>query len=79
MKARIYISLKNGVFDPNANAIESSLVNLGFNDINNLKIGKFIDIDIANDNMEEATEQLTKMCDKLLANNVIEDYKIELK
>jgi phosphoribosylformylglycinamidine synthase len=79
MKARIHITLKSGVLDPQGKAIQSSLGALGFSDVENVRQGKYIELDISADDRAKAYEQLTQMCDKLLANTVIENYTIDLE
>jgi phosphoribosylformylglycinamidine synthase, purS protein len=78
MKAKIFITLKEGVLDPQGKAIAQSLNNLGFIGINDVRQGRLIEIDIDKKNSLSASEELEKMCQKLLANTVIEDYKIEI-
>jgi phosphoribosylformylglycinamidine synthase len=74
MKRRIFITLKNGVLDPQGKAIHHALQGLGFEGVNDVRQGKLIEIDVA----EGTTElQLEEMCKKLLANTVIENYRIE--
>jgi phosphoribosylformylglycinamidine synthase len=79
MKARIHITLKSGVLDPQGKAIQSSLGSLGFAGIENVRQGKYIELDIAADDRAAANQQLTQMCEKLLANTVIENYTIDLE
>ena len=76
MKVRIHISLKNGVLDPQGKAIENSLTNLGFDKVENVRQGKFIELDINEDDPLQAHKQATDMCEKLLANTVIENYQV---
>ena len=78
MKATIYISLKNGVLDPQGKAIENALGQLGFNGVDNVRQGKMIELDLADMNASEARKQLEEMCEKLLANTVIENFDIRL-
>jgi len=78
MKVRIHISLKNGVLDPQGKAIENSLTNLGFDKVKNVRQGKFIELDITEDDPLQAHKQATDMCEKLLANTVIENYQVDL-
>ena len=78
MKIRVHVTLKNGVLDPQGKAISNALGNLGFAGINNVRQGKFIEIDVAEDNPDKAREAAEAMCRKLLANTVIEDYQIDL-
>ena len=77
MKARIFVTLKEGVLDPQGQAIQGGLASLGFDGIESVRQGKVIDIELHNGHDAEA--RLTEMCEKLLANTVIEDYRIELE
>ena len=79
MKVQIHISLKNGVLDPQGKAIENSLINLGFDKIENVRQGKLIELDIDESDPVEAQKQATEMCERLLANTVIESYRVDLK
>ena len=78
MKVIINISLKNGVLDPEGQAIKNSLLNLGFKDFNNIRIGKQIILDIDKINKSEVLEEANNMCKTILANTVIENYKIDI-
>ena len=78
MKVQIHISLKNGVLDPQGKAIENALTNLGFDKVGNVRQGKLIELDIDEDDPVEARKQATEMCEKLLANTVIENYRVDL-
>lgn len=78
MKARVTVTLKNGVLDPQGNAIEGSLEALSFQGVNSVRQGKIFDVDLDTDNADEAREALTVMCERLLANTVIEDFEISL-
>ena len=78
MKATVKITLKYGVLDPQGKAIEKSLVQLGFSGVNEVRQGKLIELDIDADTPEAAEKQITEMCEKLLANTVIENYDIQL-
>lgn len=73
MKVRIYISLKHGVLDPQGKATHNALANMGFDGVNDVRCGRVIDLDIAN---TLGDDDITKMCEKLLANTVIEDFSI---
>ena len=79
MKARVHISLKPGVLDPQGKAIGHALNNLGFEAVGEVRQGKLIDIELADKDESRARASLKAMCEKLLANNVIEKYEIELK
>ena len=79
MKALITITLKNGVLDPQGKAIEGALHALGFGEVANVRQGKLIELDISGADDAEARNQLEDMCEKLLANTVIENYTIEIR
>ena len=78
MKATIYISLKNGVLDPQGKAIENALGQLGFDGVENVRQGKMIELELADTDANQAHDRLQEMCEKLLANTVIENYDIRL-
>ncbi|MED5368550.1 MAG: phosphoribosylformylglycinamidine synthase subunit PurS [Pseudomonadota bacterium] len=78
MKATVKITLKYGVLDPQGKVIEKSLVQFGFSGVNEVRQGKLIELDIDADTPEAAEKQITEMCEKLLANTVIENYDIQL-
>lgn len=77
MKAKIHITLKNGVLDPQGAAIESALDHMGFAGVN-ARVGKFIELDLQETNAEKAKKAVEQMCEKLLANTVIEKYSVEM-
>ncbi|MEO9470365.1 phosphoribosylformylglycinamidine synthase subunit PurS [Parasphingorhabdus sp.] len=74
MKLKIFVTLKNGVLDPQGKAIHHALESLDFQGVNDVRAGKLIELDV-DDNMSDA--DITKMCEKLLANTVIENFEIE--
>ena len=78
MKAIVNIGLKQGVLDPAGKAVHHALTSLHFDDVNNVRIGKQIVIDLNTDDEKKAKDDVTKMCEELLANTVIEDYEIEI-
>jgi phosphoribosylformylglycinamidine synthase subunit PurS len=78
MKARIRITLKNGVLDPQGKAIQNALAGLGFEGVEEVRQGKYIEIDLAAGDEAAARAEVEKMCQELLANTVIEDYAFEL-
>jgi phosphoribosylformylglycinamidine synthase PurS subunit len=78
MKAKIRITLKKGVLDPQGKAIEGALGSLGFTDVENVRQGKYIELEMAETDAEKARSQIRSMCEKLLANTIIENYDIEL-
>lgn len=77
MKARIRITLKNGVLDPQGKAIQNALGSLGFAGVEEVRQGKYIEIDLAERDEARAREQVERMCRDLLANTVIESYTYE--
>ena len=78
MKARVHITLKNGVLDPQGKAIGHALGSLGFTGVGDVRQGKFIELEIKETDTAKAKAQVKEMCEKLLANTVIEDYRIDV-
>ena len=78
MKASVYITLKPAVLDPQGQATAATLGRLGFDEVGGVRIGKFIEVELDTEDREAARARLAEMCDKLLANTVIEDYRIEI-
>ncbi len=78
MKARVLITLKTGVLDPQGKAVQKALGTLGFDGVDNVRQGKVIEIDLTETDETAAYAKVSNMCDKLLANTVIENYQIEL-
>ena len=78
MKARVTIMLKDGVLDPQGEAIKQALTSLEYNKVNSVRQGKVIDLDLNESSEEAAIDSIQEMCEKLLANTVIENYKIKL-
>ena len=76
MKFKINIFLKKGVLDPEGKAIENALLNNGYNNVNDVRVGKTISLNIKSDIKSDALEQVTLMCKEMLVNNVIEDFEI---
>ena len=74
MKLRIFVTLKSGVLDPQGKAIHKALDGLGFGGINDVRAGKLIELDVADDTSDASIDE---MCRKLLANTVIENYRVE--
>ena len=79
MKARVFVTLKNGVLDPQGKAIGNALHHLGFSGVGAVRQGKVIDLDLEEADKTKAHARLKDMCEQLLANTVIEKYEIELK
>jgi len=78
MKARIHVYLKTGVLDPQGKAIANALGNLGFDGVQDVRQGKLIEVDLETSDRQAAQAEVEAMCQKLLANTVIENYAIEL-
>lgn len=78
MKARVIVTLKNGVLDPQGQAIEGSLAGLGFAGVNSVRQGKVFDVELSATDPVSAKSELESMCEKLLANTVIENYAVEI-
>ena len=77
-QARIYITLRPSVLDPAGTAVESGLKQMGYTEVESVRIGKYIELQLKANNEEEANQHLDRMCDRLLANTVIENYRFEL-
>lgn len=79
IKARIHVTLKSGILDPQGRTIRQSLETLGFSNVADVRVGKFLEIELNQDDPAEAEAQLKAMCETLLANTVIEEYRYELE
>lgn len=79
MLAKVYVTLKNGVLDPQGKAVQHSLESIGHKGVQDVRIGKFIEIKLADMPKAEAEKKVKEMCEKLLANTVIENYKFEIE
>ena len=78
MRVKIFVSLKNGVLDPQGNAIERSLHSLGYKEVHDVRVGKYLELDVDAPSRDAAELRVREMCDRLLANTVIEDYRFEI-
>lgn len=78
MKARVHITLKNGVLDPQGKAIQHALGALGFTGVDDVRQGKYIELDLAETDKAKAQANVEEMCKKLLSNMVIENYSIDI-
>lgn len=78
MKARVHVTLKPGVLDPQGKAIGQALRHLGFSGVDDVRQGKYFELALTTDDARTAREELDAMCRKLLANTVIEDYSIDI-
>ena len=76
MKIKVIVTLKNGVLDPQGKAIQQALNGMNFKNINEVRQGKYFDIEVNESDENKAKSQVDEMCKKLLANLVIEDFKI---
>jgi len=76
MKVKVIVTLKNGVLDPQGKAIQQTLNGMNFSEVKEVRQGKYFDIDVSTSDEKEAKTKAEEMCKKLLANLVIEDYKI---
>ena len=79
MKAKVHITLKNGVLDPQGKAVQHALSSLGFGGVNDVRQGKFVELEIAETDPAKARASVEQMCKTLLANTVIENYSVELE
>jgi phosphoribosylformylglycinamidine synthase len=77
LKARVYVTLKRGVLDPQGKAVCSGLHQLGYREVTDVRIGKYMEVTLGGLPRQEAEKRLQAMCEKLLANPVIEDYRFE--
>jgi phosphoribosylformylglycinamidine synthase PurS subunit len=78
MKARVTVTLKTSVLDPQGKAIEGALKSLGFGGIESVRQGKVFDLEVAGSDKAKAEAEIKQMCEKLLANTVIESYRVEI-
>ncbi len=78
MKARVHVTLKSGVLDPQGEAVRHALGSLGFGGVGEVRIGKVIEVELAETDPAAAEAEVRAMCEKLLANTVIENYAVEI-
>ena len=78
MKAKIHVTLKQGILDPQGKAIEHALDSLGFKNADNVRVGKYVELDLNQTDKIKAETEEKAMCEKLLANTIIEEYRYEL-
>jgi len=79
MKAKVYVTLKSGVLDPQGKAVMGALKSMSFDEVSDVRIGKFMELELTGVSRETAEERIGEMCEKLLANTVIENYRIEIE
>jgi phosphoribosylformylglycinamidine synthase len=78
VKAKIHVTLKQGILDPQGKAIEHALDSLGFKHAANVRVGKYVELDLPEQDKVKAEAEVKQMCEKLLANTIIEEYRYEL-
>ena len=79
MIAKIHITFKNGVLDPQGKAVHNALKDLGYNEVSEIQMGKYLELKMDGVSREEAENRVTEMCEKLFANTVIESYRFTLE
>ncbi len=79
MLAKIHITFKNGVLDPQGKAVHHALKDLGYNEVSGIQMGKYLELQLDGISGEEAQNRVTEMCEKLFANTVIESYRFTLE
>lgn len=78
MKAKVYVTLKKSVLDPQGKAVQQALSSLGFGDVQGVRMGKYIELELGTADKAQAEQKIKAMCEKLLANTVIEEFRYEL-
>jgi phosphoribosylformylglycinamidine synthase len=79
MKAKVYVTIKENVLDPQGTAVQGALHTMGFAEVGSVRIGKYLEVELDTNDKAEAEARVKTMCEKLLANVVVEDYRIELE
>jgi phosphoribosylformylglycinamidine synthase PurS subunit len=79
MNAKVYVTLKKGILDPQGKTVKHALDNLGFKGVQDVRIGKYMEVTLEEGTAVETEKTVTSMCEKLLANTVIEDYRVEVE
>jgi phosphoribosylformylglycinamidine synthase PurS subunit len=79
LQVKVYITPKQGVLDPQGRAVEQSLRSLGFDNVGQVRVGKYVVLDVTANSLAEATAEVKRICEQLLANTVIEDYRFEVE
>ncbi|MBB3111927.1 phosphoribosylformylglycinamidine synthase [Paenibacillus phyllosphaerae] len=79
MKATVYVTIKQNVLDPQGSAVQGALHSMGFDEVGKVRIGKYLELELDTNDRAEAESRLKAMCEKLLANTVVEDYRFELE
>jgi len=78
LKATVYVTVKQSVLDPQGNAVQGALHSMGFGEVGKVRIGKYMELELDTQDEKEAESRVKAMCEKLLANTVIEDYRYEI-
>jgi len=78
VRARVYVTPKRGILDPQGKAVQHSLHALGFGEVEDVRVGKYIEVALRDTPVEAARTRVREMCERLLANGVIEDFRVEL-
>ena len=78
MKAKVFVTLKHGILDPQGQAVLHALSSLGYADVKDVRVGKLIELELARNDRAGAEAEVKAMCERLLANTIIEEYRIEL-
>ena len=78
MKAKVYVTLKKSVLDPQGKAVAHALSSMGFGEVRDVRVGKFIELELGGLERAAAEQKIKTMCEKLLANTVIEEYRYEM-
>lgn len=78
MKAKVYVTLKKSVLDPQGKTVQHALSSMGFNEVKGVRMGKYIELELGDIQKAQAEQRIKTMCEKLLANTVIEEYRYEL-
>ncbi|MEX3620056.1 phosphoribosylformylglycinamidine synthase subunit PurS [Paenibacillus glucanolyticus] len=79
LKAKVYVTIKQSVLDPQGVAVQGALHSIGYKEVESLRIGKYMELELGTDNRDEAEQRVKEMCEKLLANTVVENYRYELE
>ncbi|MBM7568046.1 phosphoribosylformylglycinamidine synthase subunit PurS [Paenibacillus sacheonensis] len=79
MKAKVYVTIKENVLDPQGSAVQGALHTMGFEEVGKVRIGKYMELNLDTSDRAEAEARVTAMCEKLLANTVVEDFRFELE
>lgn len=79
IKATVYVTIKQSVLDPQGNAVQGALHSMGFQEVEKVRVGKYMELTLNTTDRKEAETRVKEMCEKLLANTVIEDYRFELE